>query len=344
MPYIDPTEIERVKELDLLTYLEQREPDELVRLGNDTYCTKTHDSLKLSNGKFYWWSQGIGGKTALDYLIKVRGMAFLDAVRHLGATDYVLPAKPTAAIPSRPQARELLLPPAEKDNAEAVSYLTRRGIAPSVISHCIDAGLVYATRNGRYTNVVFVGKDGDGSPRYAAIRATQGSYKGEARGSDKRFSFRLGPAQAEAVHVFEGAIDALSYATLVAERNASWQRLSLLALSGIAPARAGGTKGQLPLPLAQYLEDSPQTTQAFLHLDNDAPGRAAAATIASALRQRGIKAFISPPPRGHDVNEYLMLTHAEGHISKQRAPGRGRPYRAEKKDGRSRAAVQERSR
>jgi hypothetical protein len=71
MPYIDPKEVERVKQIDLLTYLQQCEPDELVRLGPDSYCTKTHDSLKLSNGRFYWWSQGFGGKNAIDYLVKV---------------------------------------------------------------------------------------------------------------------------------------------------------------------------------------------------------------------------------------------------------------------------------
>lgn len=62
MPYIDPKIIEQVKEVDLLTYLRDNEPDELVRLGANTYCTATHDSLKISNGKWYWWSRGFGGR------------------------------------------------------------------------------------------------------------------------------------------------------------------------------------------------------------------------------------------------------------------------------------------
>ena len=344
MPYIDPKEIERVKQIDVLTYLEQREPDELVRLGNGSYCTKTHDSLKLSNGRFFWWSEGIGGRTALDYLIKVKGMDFLDAVRHLGAADCAMPARAAATRHPQPKAKELLVPPAEKDNAKATSYLRRRGIAPSVISHCIEQGLVYATRNGQHTNVVFLGRDSTGSPRYAALRGVRGSFKGEAKGSDKCFSFRLGPAQTADVHVFEGAVDALSYATLVAERGADWQALSLLALGGIAPVRDGGTEGQLPPALAHYLEGSPHTVRAFLHLDNDGPGRAAAEAIAPALKQRGLSAFISPPPRGRDVNEYLMLTHSENSIAEKTTPREKGHYRAEKKDGRDRAAAQERSR
>lgn len=55
MPCIDPSIIEQVKKIDLLTYLQEREPNELVRLGPDTYCTREHDSLKLSN--FYNMSE-----------------------------------------------------------------------------------------------------------------------------------------------------------------------------------------------------------------------------------------------------------------------------------------------
>ena len=67
MPYIDPAIIAAVKRIDLATYLTNNEPDELVRLSANTYSTKTHDSLEISsNGCFYWWSRGIGGKSALD--------------------------------------------------------------------------------------------------------------------------------------------------------------------------------------------------------------------------------------------------------------------------------------
>ena len=66
--------------MDLLTYLKNYEPSELVHFGGSTYCTRTHDSLKISNGKWCWFSRGIGGKTALDYLIKVREIPFTEAV------------------------------------------------------------------------------------------------------------------------------------------------------------------------------------------------------------------------------------------------------------------------
>ena len=79
MPYLSKEQIAAAREMDLLTYLRRFEPEELVHIGGDTYATRTHDSLKISNGKWCWWSRGIGGTTALDYLTMVEGASFLDA-------------------------------------------------------------------------------------------------------------------------------------------------------------------------------------------------------------------------------------------------------------------------
>ena len=66
MPYVSPEEVRAAKQMDLLTYLQSYEPNELVKLSGGTYCTREHDSLKISNGKWHWFSRGIGGSTALD--------------------------------------------------------------------------------------------------------------------------------------------------------------------------------------------------------------------------------------------------------------------------------------
>lgn len=50
MPYIDPKVVLEAKKMDLLTYLKNFEPHELVRLDKNNYTTRTHDSLKISNG------------------------------------------------------------------------------------------------------------------------------------------------------------------------------------------------------------------------------------------------------------------------------------------------------
>ena len=59
MPYIPPEVVAKAKEMDLLTYLKNYEPGELVHFGGSTYCTRTHDSLKISNGKWCWFFRGI---------------------------------------------------------------------------------------------------------------------------------------------------------------------------------------------------------------------------------------------------------------------------------------------
>lgn len=77
MPYYDSEAIEQARQVDLLTYLQTCEPQELVHVSGNVYCTKTHDSLRISNGKWCWFSRGIGGYSALDYLIKVNGYSFI---------------------------------------------------------------------------------------------------------------------------------------------------------------------------------------------------------------------------------------------------------------------------
>lgn len=52
MGYVTPEQITQAKELDLLTYLRSYEPDNLVHFSGNTYCTREHDSLKISNGKW----------------------------------------------------------------------------------------------------------------------------------------------------------------------------------------------------------------------------------------------------------------------------------------------------
>ena len=92
MPYYDSEAIERARQVDLLTYLQTCEPQELVHVSGNVYCTKTHDSLRISNGKWCWFSRGIGGYSALDYLIKVNGYSFLEAMETISGRTAIPPA------------------------------------------------------------------------------------------------------------------------------------------------------------------------------------------------------------------------------------------------------------
>lgn len=305
MPYIDPSIVAQAKRIDLLAYLQEREPDELVRIGPSAYATKTHDSLKISNGKWYWWSRGFGGKSALDYLIKVRGMAFTDAVGCLvGRFDAPLPAKAQAEKTSS-EPKPFRLPPRHDDPSKVAAYLTGRGIDRAIVDECVQAGTLYESRRKGYSNAVFVGRDQGGVPRYAALRGCGGGFRGEIEGSDKRFSFRLygNPANPEA-HVFEAAIDALSYATMLKMRGRGWRAENLVSLGGVPPVTSRPGKESVPAALAQYLADNPGTATLRLHLDNDEAGLIAAAHI-SAMLSGSRTVSIEPPEIGKDVNDWL---------------------------------------
>ena len=52
--YVTPEEIERARQTDLLSYLREKDPSQLVHVAGQTYCTLEHDSLKINNGKWYY--------------------------------------------------------------------------------------------------------------------------------------------------------------------------------------------------------------------------------------------------------------------------------------------------
>ena len=301
MGYVTPEQITQAKELDLLTYLQRYDPHELVHVSGNTYCTREHDSLKISNGKWNWFSRGIGGKTALDYLIKVQGFSFTQAVEALvGQKFSPLPRVPQAQ-PKKQEPRVLSLPQPSRCATHMVSYLHRRGIDDDVIDYCIQTGRLYESLP--YHNCVFVGRDLKGQPRYAALRGTVGDFKGEATGSDKRYSFCIAEnPSANSVHLFESAIDLLSYATLLKMKGRDWRQDALLSLAGVFKQKK---EFVIPLALSQYLQDHPGIKTLYLHLDNDEVGREAAAGIMEGL---GVKYTVldRPPPYGKDVNDLLQ--------------------------------------
>jgi len=299
MPYIDPEVIAEAKKMDLFTYLQNYEPQELVHFSGNVYSTRTHDSLKISNGKWCWHSRGIGGRSALDYLIKVWGMSFTAAVEQIMGQAAIKP--PVFASKPRKPLESFVLPPMDNSVAEVERYLMGRGISHDIIRYCCGLGMLYQTRRGKYCNAVFVGYDKDKVPRYATIRGTGGNFKGDADGSDKRYSFAL-PNGSEHLHLFESAIDLLSFATL--ERFPNSFDGDLLSLSGIYKSKHKIEDSALPPALAQYISDHPQIRHIHLHLDNDLAGRMATQAIMTVLHKQ-YTVTDEPPPSGKDYNDYL---------------------------------------
>lgn len=127
MPYIAPEVIEQARQIDLLTYLKNCEPHELVRILGNNYTTRSHDSLKISNGKWMWWSQRIGGHNALDYLVKVRGVSFVEAVETLMGKAAVMPTL-TVRPKQEEKPKTLLLPEKAKRPIRSGSICSAEGL------------------------------------------------------------------------------------------------------------------------------------------------------------------------------------------------------------------------
>jgi hypothetical protein len=98
MPWVTEEQIARAKQVGLLDYLLANEPHNLKKVGNE-YRLRDHDSLTVSNGKWNWHSRGFGGTTALNYLVRVRGIEFTEAVQVLA---YDVRAGPPPSIPASP--------------------------------------------------------------------------------------------------------------------------------------------------------------------------------------------------------------------------------------------------
>lgn len=161
MAYIPPETIEKARQVDLLTYMKACEPDELVHISGNHYCTREHDSLKISNGKWYWFSRGFGGYNALDYLIKVKEVPFMEAVERItGQVPYQSPAVSHKSKQKQPKV--LLLPKVSPCATHAFNYLRSRGINEEIIHFCFQTGRVYESLP--HHNVVFVGLDKYNTP------------------------------------------------------------------------------------------------------------------------------------------------------------------------------------
>lgn len=292
--------------------MEQREPDNLVKLSPNVHRLVEHDSVILSHGLWQQKSTGIGGRSALDYLVEVRGLRLPEAVSLVLSGAY-LPV--SGYIPPQKEAEEFRLPPPNENNERVCDYLTGRGIDREIIDFAIAQGILY--ESAIHHNAVFVGRNYGGMPAYAALRGTGNSkFRGEVTGSKKMFSFRV-EGISSTLHVFEAAIDLLSYLSLQRIWGRDWTLDSYLSLGGIA-AKAT----VLPAALTEFLvRRSPKAI--VLHLDNDEMGRQAAAKILKVLPEN-VTGKDSPAPAGKDINDYLRLVRERSKEEKS-ASGRETP-------------------
>jgi hypothetical protein len=311
--YVTKEQVEQARKISALEYFKRFEPGDLEQHGATELRLRSNHSVSLSPDESKGWydhAAGEGGYSALDFLMKIRGVSFIDAVEFLAGTE------PTAAYNAKgsvkPESRKTFALPEQNikggkpDNRRAAAYLhSVRGVDYEIINHHIKRGVLYEDAS-KYRNIVFAGKDKAGNIRYASLHHSASDpgrrYVGEAPGSDKRYSFSERGAKPDHLMVFEGSIDAMSAQTLLKYRGRAWRDYSVLSLGGVA-ARGGG--GKLPAPLQRFLDEFPEVETITLSLDNDEAGRFGTQKISSALSAMGYKVLDRPPKTGKDVNDEL---------------------------------------
>ena len=247
MPGVTEEQITAAKQMSAIEFLRRYRPGQLVKAeSRGEFQLKEHDSFKINEttSLWHWKSRDVGGKSALDYLIKVEGLKFVEAVQTLCEENpsYVPP------VSQSEQPKEFLLPPAAENNRRVFAYLLKRGIDRKVIEACIRAGILYESAD--YHNAVFVGKDETGTARYAFLRGTYtrgNPFKAEVSGSDKRFCFCLPPKrETKKLAIYEAAIEPLAHLTLEGTTD-KWR----LSLGGIyAPEEGIQTSRDMKNPIA----------------------------------------------------------------------------------------------
>ena len=273
-------QIDRANAVNLEDFL-RAQGETLVRSGKE-YRWKAHDSLTVCGNKWFRHSQSKGG-FPVDFVMEFYGKSFPEAVQML--TGEPGEAQPEADPAPSPAFR---LPLRNVTNANILNYLTQeRKLSPSLVNFFIAAGDIY--EDAAHHNVVFVGRDADGHPRYASCRGIYEKFRQDVAGAEKSFGFAHRGTDKQLM-VFEAPIDLLSFIELFPK---NWQQHNYLSLGGVS-AKA----------LQQFLSERPDMERVFLCLDADKAGEDACKRLAALLPDTVSVTRIQPTRK--DWNEVLV--------------------------------------
>ena len=252
-------QIDRANAANLEDFL-RAQGEMLVRSGKE-YRWKAHDSLTVCGNKWFRHSQSKGGYP-VDFVMEFYGKSFPEAVQLL--TGEQGESRQDAAPAPSPAFR---LPLRNVTNANILNYLTQeRKLSPSLVNFFVSTGDIY--EDAAHHNVVFVGRDADGHPRYASSRGIYEKFRQDAAGAEKAFGFAHRGTDKQLL-VFEAPIDLLSFIELFPK---NWQQHNYLSL--------GGVSGKA---LQQFLSERPDVERVFLCLDADKAGEDACKRLAALL-------------------------------------------------------------
>ena len=106
MPGVTEQEIAQAKQMNLYQYMQLCEPDNFKPEGPGQFRHKGHSSLTFAeDGSWTYFKTKATGRTALNYLIAVEGVSFVEAVREInriqGGGPSFFPTCKSALTPCR---------------------------------------------------------------------------------------------------------------------------------------------------------------------------------------------------------------------------------------------------
>lgn len=179
MAHLEEDIIERAKNTDMIALLESEEGFSFKSstYGEREFKCIEHNSLVVNGNRrrWYWNSRQVGGNNAIDYLVKIRGMNFRDAVLHLvgdreqtaytpirkAVTENVSVSKPVRFV----LPEQAHFPDGRRNYSNIIAYLNKgRGIDMNIINTLIASGQIY--QGVQYNGLHIVGYNDEGMAFY----------------------------------------------------------------------------------------------------------------------------------------------------------------------------------
>lgn len=178
MAHLEEDIIERAKNTDMIALLESEEGFSFKSTyGELEFKCIEHNSLVVNGNRhrWYWNSRQVGGNNAIDYLVKIRGMNFRDAVLHLvgdreqtaytpirkAVTENVSVSKPVRFV----LPEQAHFPDGRRNYSNIIAYLNKgRGIDMNIINTLIASGQIY--QGVQYNGLHIVGYNDEGMAFY----------------------------------------------------------------------------------------------------------------------------------------------------------------------------------
>lgn len=280
-------QIDRANQVNLEQFL-RSQGEQVIKSGNE-YRWKKHDSLTIKENKWFRHSQSKGGYP-VEFVMEFFGKTFPEAVFLL------IGEAPADGVSAATQSQEFRLPPRNRYAEKMTSYLSQRKIPDELIQEFYKEGLIY--EDAQRHNIVFVGKDETGIPRYAHCKGTSDAFRMDVLGSDKSHNFAY-RSDGKSLFVFEAPIDLMSFIALYPK---DWKTRNYLSLGGVGAKALDG-----------FLSERKDIETIYICTDSDKAGNDAASRLLKSIPEH--MTVIRLIPCDKDWNEVLMhkdkLTHSK---------------------------------